>query len=98
MEKQQLTGASADADQALAVPVEPASGLDPSGFDPSRCSVCSDGVALEQPQGPSFCTDHCPGHSYEYQGAGEWICAVCGDPRPDDWADGYEDYLQGIER
>jgi hypothetical protein len=30
------TGASAKADQALAVPVEPVSRLDPSGFDPSR--------------------------------------------------------------
>jgi hypothetical protein len=29
-------GASADADRALAVPVEPR--LDPSGFDPSRCT------------------------------------------------------------
>lgn len=29
-------GASAKADQALAVPVEPASGLAPPGFDPSR--------------------------------------------------------------
>jgi hypothetical protein len=30
------TGASAKADQALAVPVEPVSRLDPTGFDPSR--------------------------------------------------------------
>lgn len=30
------TGASAKADQALAVPVEPVARLDPSGFDPSR--------------------------------------------------------------
>ena len=39
-------GASADADQALAVPVEPASGLAPSGFDPSRkCSRCGHEIA-----------------------------------------------------
>jgi hypothetical protein len=35
-------GASAVADQALAVPVEPVSRLDPSGFDPSRWEYFSD--------------------------------------------------------
>jgi DNA-directed RNA polymerase alpha subunit len=34
-------GASANADQALAVPVEPVARLDPAGFDPSRCFAIS---------------------------------------------------------
>jgi hypothetical protein len=36
--REEGVGASAMADQALAVPVEPVARLDPAGFDPSRLS------------------------------------------------------------
>jgi hypothetical protein len=46
---EQSSGASADADQALAVPVEPASGLAPSGFDPSRGATLNVGADAYSP-------------------------------------------------
>lgn len=43
-DKLQEQGASAAADQALAVPAEPASGFGPSGFDPSREAFDKNGI------------------------------------------------------
>jgi hypothetical protein len=58
-----------------------------SGCAIFKCVECGGGAIVSPPDGPTYCTECCPDHEYEYEPGEGRRCKTCFAEPPLDYAD-----------